>query len=337
MTGPQLALFQQIAQSGGVGAALYLGQGGELYLTDTLAGDVETLPDFFEGLGLAAGKSEAVLEDHPLTFRQAAERFAHAGLKEGGLGEVVWRFRLLIRDKVPQLRGVVFPDGGLHVIQKNRYAPDAHDLLRVDLHYGGDLFVRGVAVELGAEAALDPVILVDLLDHVDWDPDRTSLVGYRPGDGLADPPRRVGRELETLAVVELLDGPHQPDVALLDQVEQRDAPSSILLRYRDNEPEVGFGEVGLGAPVAALYAPREVGLLGFGEKRGLADLVQVHLDRVPRVAALQVAFEHLFDELGVLIFAHRLRKESGIDHLDAVLAEEPVDLLDLVGREVDLL
>src|SRR5919107_5339886 len=95
--------------------------------------------------------------------------------------------------------------------------------------------------------------------------------------------------------------------------------------------------VGFGAPVAALYAPREVRLLGFGEKGGLAYLVQVHLDRVPRVAALQVAFEHLFDELGVLIFAHRLREESGVDHLDAVLAEETIDLLDLVGREVDLL
>src|SRR5215216_77520 len=146
MTGPQLALFQQIAQSGGVGAALYLGQGGELYLTDTLAGDVETLSDFFEGLGLAAGKSEAVLEDHPLTFRQAAERFAHAGLKEGGLGEVVGRFRLLIRYKVTQLRGVVFPDGGLQGDRTPRYAPDTHDLLSVDLHYACNLFVCGVAV-----------------------------------------------------------------------------------------------------------------------------------------------------------------------------------------------
>ena len=60
----------------------------------------------------------------------------------------------------------------------------------------------------------------------------------------------------------------------------------VLLGYGDDEPEVRFGEVGLGAPVAALYAPREVGLLGLGEEGGLADLVQVHLDRVPRVAAL---------------------------------------------------
>src|SRR5918997_55451 len=224
-----------------MGAALYLGQGCELYLTDTLAGDVETFPDLFEGLGLAAGKAESVLEDHPLTFGEAPERLAHAGLQEGGLGEVVRRFRLLIRDKVPQLRGVVFPDGGLQGDRTSRDAPDAHDLLRVDLHYGGDLFVGGVTVELGAKPALHPVVLVDLLDHVDGNPDRSSLVGYGPGDGLTDPPRRVGRELEALAVVELLYGPHQPDVALLDQIEQRDSPSGILLRYRDDEPEVGFG------------------------------------------------------------------------------------------------
>src|SRR5215211_5321941 len=140
------SLFQQIAQSGGVGAALYLGQGCELYLTDSLAGDVETFPDFFEGLGLAAGKAESVLENHPLTLRQAAERFTHAGLQQRGLGEVVGRFRLLIRYKVAQLLGVVFPNGRFQGDRTSRYAPDAHDLLSVDLHDTCNLFVRGVAV-----------------------------------------------------------------------------------------------------------------------------------------------------------------------------------------------
>ena len=90
----QRALFQQIAQSGGVGAALYLGERRELYLADALAGDVEAFPDLFEGLGLAAGEAEAVLEDHPLAFGEAAEGLAHAGLEEGGLGEVVGSSRI---------------------------------------------------------------------------------------------------------------------------------------------------------------------------------------------------------------------------------------------------
>ena len=37
---------------------------------------------------------------------------------------------------------------------------------------------------------------------------------------VANPPGGVGGELEALAVVELLDRPHQPEVAFLDQVQQ---------------------------------------------------------------------------------------------------------------------
>ena len=62
---------------------------------------------------------------------------------------------------------------------------------------------------------------VHALDHVDRDADRAGLVGDGAGDGLADPPRGVGGELEALGVVELLDRPHQAEVALLDQVEER--------------------------------------------------------------------------------------------------------------------
>src|SRR3712207_4976956 len=93
----------------------------------------------------------------------------------------------------------------------------------------------------------------------------------------------------------------------------------------------------LRAPVSPLDAPREVDLLGLCEEGGLADLVQVHLDCVPGVAALEVSLEDLFDELGVLLFGQGLGKKLSVDYLDAVFAQEAVDLLDLVGREVDLL
>ena len=56
--------------------------------------------------------------------------------------------------------------------------------------------------------------------HVDRDADRAALVGDRAGDGLANPPGGVGAELEAAAVLELIDRPHQPRVALLDQVEE---------------------------------------------------------------------------------------------------------------------
>src|SRR5437588_842304 len=56
---------------------------------------------------------------------------------------------------------------------------------------------------------------------VDGQADGAARVGDAPGDGLADPPRGVGGELEALAPVELLDGVHQAQVPLLDEVEER--------------------------------------------------------------------------------------------------------------------
>ena len=68
------------------------------------------------------------------------------------------------------------------------------------------------------------------------------LVGDAPADRLADPPRGVGGELEALAVVELLHRPHQPEVALLDEVEQRHPGALVALGDRHDEAQVGLDE-----------------------------------------------------------------------------------------------
>jgi hypothetical protein len=96
--------------------------------------------------------------------------------------------------------------------------------------------------------------------------------------------------------------------------------------------------VGPGLPVAFFDALGEVDLLGLGEEGGLADLVQVHLDGVAGVAGAQVTLEDLVDELLVLFFAvEGVVQELRVDDLHAVFAKEAVDLLDLIGREVDFL
>ena len=76
--------------------------------------------------------------------------------------------------------------------------------------------------------------------------DRAGLVGDGPGDGLADPPRGVGGELEALRVVELLDRPHQAEVALLDQVEEQHPPADVALGDRHDQAQVGLGQLLLG-------------------------------------------------------------------------------------------
>ena len=89
-------------------------------------------------------------------------------------------------------------------------------------------------------------------------------VGDAAGDGLADPPRGVGGELEALAPVELLDGVHQAEVALLDEVEQRQAGGLVLLGDRDDEPQVRLDERALGVLAFARRAP-QLALAGGGD------------------------------------------------------------------------
>ena len=128
-------------------------------------------------------------------------------------------------------------------LQRDRLLRDLHDLadlLRRDLHPAADLLGGRLAAVLLHEAAADADELVDRLDHVHRDADRARLVGDRARDRLADPPGRVGGELEALAVVELLDRADQADVAFLDQVQQRHAAADVLLRHRDDEAEVGL-------------------------------------------------------------------------------------------------
>src|SRR5205807_2482314 len=128
-----------------------------------------------------------------------------------------------------------------------------------------------------------------------------------PGDGLADPPGGVGGELEALAPVEHLDGVHQAQIALLDEVEEQQARRLVLLGDRDDQTKVGLDERALGAlailGLAAQLSPagglevtavvengarfitgldglRETNLVVFSEQWVLPDIRQVEPDEV---------------------------------------------------------
>ena len=89
----------------------------------------------------------------------------------------------------------------------------------LELGLVGQLLARRLAPEPGLEPALRTGELHAPLVDVRRDTDRRGLVRDRPLAGLADPPGGVGRELEPLAPVELLDGAVQPDHALLDEIQ----------------------------------------------------------------------------------------------------------------------
>ena len=92
----------------------------------------------------------------------------------------------------------------------------------------------------------DVAQLAHRLDHVHRNADGAGLVGDGAGDGLANPPRRVGAELVAAAILVLVHRPHQAGVAFLDQVEEAQAAIAILLGDGHHQPQVAAGQVALG-------------------------------------------------------------------------------------------
>ena len=71
------------------------------------------------------------------------------------------------------------------------------------------------------------------------------MVGDRPGDRLADPPGRVGRELEPAPILKPIDRLHEADVAFLDEVEQRQVAPEVPLRDRHDQTQVRLHQLAL--------------------------------------------------------------------------------------------
>ena len=180
----------------------------------------------------------------------------------------------------------------------------------------------------GDQLALGARDLLLALDDVHRDPDRPRLVRDAALHGLADPPGRIGGELEALAVVELLDRPDQPDDPLLDQVEQRQAVPLVALGDRDDQPQVRVDHQILGFLVAALDPLGELDLLLGGQQLVPAGLVQEQLQRVGgRVRELMVV------EGGVVLDD----VPAVVAELDPALVELLVDARELVVVEVELM
>src|SRR5262245_27534217 len=225
-----------------------------LDLPDAFAGDGEALADLFEGVLAAVADAEPHLDDLLLARRQRLQHRLGLLLEIQIDDRFGRRHHLAILDEIAKMRIFLFADWRLERDWLLRDLEDLADLRHRDVHPLGDLLGGRLASELLDERARGANQLVDRLDHVDRDADGPRLVGNRAGDRLADPPRRVGRELVAAAVLELVDRLHQADVAFLDQVEELQPAVGVLLRDRDDEAEVGLDQLLLrllGLPLAA--------------------------------------------------------------------------------------
>ena len=144
--------------------------------------------------------------------------------------------------------------------------------INLDLHFLGDLLRSGFTAVFLHQLLLHTHQLVDRLDHVHRDTDRPGLIGDRTGDRLTNPPRGVGGELVTASVLEFFHRLHEAHVALLNQVEERQAAVGVLFRNRDHEAQVGLNHLGLGlmrlaGEVLEFLVGVEVILSWFADKR----------------------------------------------------------------------
>ena len=143
-----------------------------------------------------------------------------------------------------------------------------------------DLVERRVAVQLLPEEPAGLRHLPDLVGDVHGEPDRAALLGERARDRLLDPPGRVRGELEAELVVELLDRADEPEVALLDEIEERHVGARVVACDRHDEAQVALDELALRGLVALVLAARELPLLGRSQEAAVADLADVELQRV---------------------------------------------------------
>jgi hypothetical protein len=145
---------------------------------------------------------------------------------------------------------------------------------------GGDLLLRRLATELDGELALGVRDLARPRHDVHGQPHGPAGVGQAAADRLPDPERPVGRELEALAPVELLDSANQAKHALLDQVAQGKPLALVLAGDRDHEAQIRVDHALLGLEIATLDALGELNLLLSREQRVLASLVEEELQRI---------------------------------------------------------
>ena len=99
----------------------------------------------------------------------------------------------------------------------------------------------------------------------------SRLIRERARHGLANPPGRVCRELESLLGVKLFDALDEPKVSLLHKVQETHAAARVALCDADHEAKVCLNQLLLRLLIAGLLSAREFHLLLGCEQRYGAD------------------------------------------------------------------
>src|SRR5262249_55780679 len=145
------------------------------------------------------------------------------GLLAHARGDLGVGLGLLVRHQIAKRRVAVVTDGLVEAGDLLGGLADLDDLLERQLGRLRDLLVTRVAPELRGELTGDARDTALALRDVDGQTNHARAVLQPALYRLTDPQRRVGRELEAAAPVELLGGADEPKHALLDEIGEREA------------------------------------------------------------------------------------------------------------------
>src|SRR6267143_5503379 len=331
-------------------------------LADSLARDVERGPHLLQGPRTSVvGQSEPQSDHLRLALAQRFQNFVLFVLQHRERGRLRRRDDARVLDEIAEVRIVVLADRTIQRDRLLRRLEHALDLVDRELELPGDLLGSGLPAQLLHEPPRRAHHLVDRLDHVHRHADRARLVRDRAGDRLADPPRRVGRELVALAVVELVDRAHETRVPLLDQIQEFEPAVRVALRDRDHEPHVRLDHLALrlvtrdlaGADLGVDLADLLAGHLAFdldlanlaaAVLLGLLELEQdfqrelaLLLDLLRVLSALPGALQERQELLGALGVAPLEVPHLGfrLAHLERELLHPRREPLDQPGVEID--
>ena len=188
----------------------------------------------------------------------------------------------LARLRVDDLSGR-FAAVGVRTVQRDEACGNVQRLLGLgerERCCGGEFVERGLAFELACERLPDPCQPAPSFVDVNGDPDRLCLIADGTVDGLADPPDCIGGELVAAAPVELLARADQAERSFLDEVEERDLWTLVVLGDRDDQAEVRIDQPLLRLLVAAFDPLRQLHFLRPREQAVATDRLQVERERV---------------------------------------------------------
>ena len=257
-----------------LGQAAQLGQRAVLDAAHALDAEAEAARDLLGAALAGAVEAEPQLDHLALQARQVLQRRGERLVAQAAAGVVERVGRALVLQQLTQLAILV---GAHRRVQRDRHAVEPAEILdhlegqREDLR---ELLVARRGAGLRLDLALGLLDLLDVGRDIDRQAHQPRLLVDRAAQRLLDPQRRVGRELEALAVVELLGRAHEADGPLLDEVEEGEALALVALGDRDHQPQIGAHHALLGDQVAALDALGQLDLVLPREQGRASDVLE---------------------------------------------------------------